>query len=123
MLNKYVVNLQQTIGLATTAQKLAPLSHPRLLMPNGGSFRTNVMNTQLANDQNNAMLYKLPVIVLGVRNLPLQQQPSGGGFIDGAIREFTLEKKDPTGREPGTIQLFIPADTSMPVLLYEIGRL
>ena len=123
MLNKYIVNLQQSIGLQSTAQKLAPLAHPRLLTPNGGSLQINIINTKLANDQQNASLYKLPVIVLGVRELPLPQQPSGGGFMEGTLREFTLEKKDPTGREPGTVQLFLPADTTRPVLLYEIGRL
>lgn len=123
LLNKYILNLQQSIGIASTAQKMAHRAHPRLLLPSGGAFKPEVIDNHLNNDFNRANLYKLPVMVISVRTIMTITHPSGNDQIPGAVREFALERSKPNATEPGTIWLLIPSDTTLLPMLYEIGKL
>ncbi len=123
LLNKYLLNLQQSIGIASTAQKLAKRAHPRLLLPSGGAFKPNVINTHLNNDFNRANLYKLPVMVISVRTIKTITQLTGNDQIMGSVKEYTLERSKPNSSEPGTIWLLLPSDSTLAPMLYEIGKL
>lgn len=123
LLNKYIVNLQQSIGIPSTAQKMAHRAHPRLLLPSGGAFRPDVVDNDLRNDFNKANLYKLPVMVISVRTIRTITQPSGNDQIPGEVKEFALERSKPSPTEPGTIWLLIPSDSTLAPMLYEIGKL
>lgn len=123
LLNKYIVNLQQSIGVGSTAQQLASRAHPRLLLPNGGQFKPQVLDNDLRNDFNKANWYKLPVMVISVRTIRTITQPMGNDQILGEVKEYTLERSKPNSTEPGTIWLLVPTDSTLAPMLYEIGKL
>lgn len=123
LLNKYIVNLQQSIGVESTAQQLAGRAHPRLLLPSGGQFKPQVLDNDLRSDFNKANWYKLPVMVISVRTIRTITQPMGNDQILGKVKEYTLERSKPSTNEPGTIWLLVPTDSTLAPMLYEIGKL